>query len=275
MYKIIACDLDETLISLDRTISKENIDAIQRAVEAGVRFVPATGRGYHCLGETLKELGLYQKKDEYVISYNGGAITENKDERILHFQGITFDEAQALYKRGLQYEHICIHIYTPDMVWVRNFYPEEVEYLASRQQCTEIYSDDIEFLRGKEIVKAIYMNTDFDYLKRIQSEITDLTQNMDVSFSSNRYMEFNRKGVSKGAALKRLAEMLNVDIHDTIAIGDNYNDLSMIQTAGLGIGVANTREGMKKDCDYITQADCDHSAIAEVINRFIFGKGEM
>ena len=255
MYKIIACDLDETLISLDRTISKENIDAIQRAVEAGVRFVPATGRGYHCLGETLKELGLYQKKDEYVISYNGGAITENKDERILHFQGITFDEAQALYKRGLQYEHICIHIYTPDMVWVRNFYPEEVEYLASRQQCTEIYSDDIEFLRGKEIVKAIYMNTDFDYLKS--------------------YMEFNRKGVSKGAALKRLAEMLNVDIHDTIAIGDNYNDLSMIQTAGLGIGVANTIEGMKKDCDYITQADCDHSAIAEVINRFIFGKGEM
>ena len=119
------------------------------------------------------------------------------------------------------------------------------------------------------------MNTDFDYLKRIQSEITDLTQNMDVSFSSNRYIEVNRKGVSKGAALKRLAEMLNVDIHDTIAIGDNYNDLSMIQTAGLGIGVANTIEGMKKDCDYITQADCDHSAIAEVINRFIFGKGEM
>lgn len=273
MYKIIACDLDETLISRDRSISKENIEAIQRAKQAGVRFVPATGRGYNSVRNELKTLGLYDLENEYVISYNGGAITENKDERVLHFQGITFKEAQDLYIRGLSYDHICIHIYTPDQVWVRNFYPEEVEYLACRQPCTEIFGDDIEFLKEKEIVKAIYMNTDYDYLRKIQSQITDLTMDLDVSFSSNRYMEFNRKGVSKGKGLHKLADLLGVDIRDTIAIGDNYNDLSMIKQAGLGVGVANTVEAMKKECDYITKADCDHSAIAEVINRFIFNEG--
>ncbi len=273
MYKIIACDLDETLISRDRSISKENIEAIQRAKQAGVRFVPATGRGYNSVRNELKTLGLYDLENEYVISYNGGAITENKDERVLHFQGITFKEAQDLYIRGLSYDHICIHIYTPDQVWVRNFYPEEVEYLACRQPCTEIFGDDIEFLKEKEIVKAIYMNTDYDYLRKIQSQITDLTMDLDVSFSSNRYMEFNRKGVSKGKGLHKLAGLLGVDIRDTIAIGDNYNDLSMIKEAGLGVGVANTVEAMKKECDYITKADCDHSAIAEVINRFIFNEG--
>ena len=273
MYKIIACDLDETLISRDRSISKENIEAIQRAKQAGVRFVPATGRGYNSVRNELKTLGLYDLENEYVISYNGGAITENKDERVLHFQGITFKEAQDLYIRGLSYDHICIHIYTPDQVWVRNFYPEEVEYLACRQPCTEIFGDDIDFLKVKEIVKAIYMNTDYDYLRKIQSQITDLTMDLDVSFSSNRYMEFNRKGVSKGKGLHKLADLLGVDIRDTIAIGDNYNDLSMIKQAGLGVGVANTVEAMKKECDYITKADCDHSAIAEVINRFIFNEG--
>ena len=273
MYKIIACDLDETLISRDRSISKENIEAIQRAKQAGVRFVPATGRGYNSVRNELKTLGLYDLENEYVISYNGGAITENKDERVLHFQGITFKEAQDLYIRGLSYDHICIHIYTPDQVWVRNFYPEEVEYLACRQPCTEIFGDDIEFLKEKEIVKAIYMNTDYDYLRKIQSQITDLTMDLDVSFSSNRYMEFNHKGVSKGKGLHKLADLLGVDIRDTIAIGDNYNDLSMIKQAGLGVGVANTVEAMKKECDYITKADCDHSAIAEVINRFIFNEG--
>ena len=273
MYKIIACDLDETLISRDRSISKENIEAIQRAKQAGVRFVPATGRGYNSVRNELKTLGPYDLENEYVISYNGGAITENKDERVLHFQGITFKEAQDLYIRGLSYDHICIHIYTPDQVWVRNFYPEEVEYLACRQPCTEIFGDDIEFLKEKEIVKAIYMNTDYDYLRKIQSQITDLTMDLDVSFSSNRYMEFNRKGVSKGKGLHKLADLLGVDIRDTIAIGDNYNDLSMIKEAGLGVGVANTVEAMKKECDYITKADCDHSAIAEVINRFIFNEG--
>lgn len=272
MYKIIVCDLDETLISRNRTISNENIEAIRKATEAGVKFVPCTGRGYNSVHHTTAQLGLFDQKDQYVISYNGGAITENKDEKQLYFQGITFEEAEAIYKRGLTYDHICIHIYTPDQVWVRNFYPEEVEYLANRQPCTEIFSDDIDFLKGKEIVKAIYMNTDYSYLKKIESEITDLTGNMDVSFSSNRYMEFNRKGVSKGNGLKRLCNILGVDIKDTIAIGDNFNDLSMIQEAGLGVGVSNTIADMKPLCDVITENDCDHSAVAEVINRYVLNQ---
>ena len=113
------------------------------------------------------------------------------------------------------------------------------------------------------------MNTDYSYLKKIESEITDLTGNMDVSFSSNRYMEFNRKGVSKGNGLQRLCNILGVDIKDTIAIGDNFNDLSMIQAAGLGVGVSNTIADMKPLCDVITENDCDHSAVAEVINRYV------
>ena len=272
MYKLIVCDLDETLISRDRTISKANVEAIRRATEAGVKFVPATGRGYNSVHSTTRELGLYEKEGQYVISYNGGAITENKGEKLLYFQGITFEEAEALYKKGLTYDHLCLHVYTPDQVWVRNFYPEEKEYLASRQPCTEIFSDDIDFLKGKDIVKAIYMNTDFNYLKKIESEITDLTKNLDVSFSSNRYMEFNRKGVSKGSGLQRLCDILRIDIKDTIAIGDNFNDLSMIEAAGLGVVVANTIEPMKELCDVITEADCDHSAVAEVINKYIFGE---
>jgi Cof subfamily protein (haloacid dehalogenase superfamily) len=267
--RLIAADLDETLISRDRTISEENIRAVREAVQAGVKFVLATGRGYNSVHGTLRELGLDEKAGQYVISYNGGAITENRGERILYFQGITFEEAEALYQKGITYDHICVHVYTPDQVWVRNFYPEEREYLANRQPCTEIFGDNIDFLKGKEIVKAIYMNTDYDYLRKIQSEITDLTCNMDVSFSSNRYMEFNRKGVSKGEGLKKLCEITGIDRKDTIAVGDNFNDLSMIQEAGLGVGVANTVEEMKPQCDVITEADCDHSAIAEVIRKYV------
>ena len=270
MYKMVVADLDETLISMDRTISQRNIDAIKKAAEMGIKFVPATGRGYNSVHDTLKQLGLYQKEGQYTISYNGGAITENKDEKLLYFQGITFEEAEALYKYGLRYNDLCLHVYTPDRVWVKNFFPEEVEYLACRQPCTEIFDDNIDFLKGKDIVKAIYMNTDYEYLKRIQAEITDLTKDMDVSFSSNRYMEFNRKGVSKGAGLQRLCDIIGIDISETIAVGDNYNDLSMIKAAGLGVGVANTVEAMKKECDFITEADCDHGAIAEVIEKFIF-----
>ena len=268
-YKLIAADLDETLISRDRTICQRNIDAIKKATEMGIKFVPATGRGYNSVHDTLKTLGLYDKEGQYTISYNGGAITENKDEKLLYFQGITFEEAEALYKYGLRYDDICMHVYTPDQVWIKNLFPEEYEYIAVRQPCTEIFTDDIDFLKDKEIVKFIYMNLDHSYLERIAEEVKDLTKDMDVSYSSNRYMEVNRKGVSKGTGLQRLCDILNIDIKDTIAIGDNYNDLSMIKAAGLGVGVANTVEAMKPECDYVTKADCDEGAVGEVIEKFV------
>lgn len=268
MYKIIACDLDETLLKTDRTVSKENIDAIGAAKRRGVKFVPATGRGFETVQDTLKTLGLFDEENEYVISFNGGAITENKNNRLLHFEGISFDSANTLYKRGLNYD-VCIHVYTKDTVYIYNYTDEEKEYLNGRMEGVEIFTDQIDFLKDQEIVKVLYMNTDYDYLKQIEKDLSNITQDMDVSFSSNRYIEFNHRGVNKGAGLLSLAKLLGVKPEETIAIGDNFNDLSMIKAAGLGVGVANAVAGVKKNCNYITQATCDESAIAEVINKFI------
>lgn len=271
MYKLIACDLDETLLSTDRTVSQKNKEAILKAKELGVKFVPATGRGFMTVDGTLKELGLYNDNNQYVISFNGGALTENKDHRLLHFEGISFEKASEFFKRGLNYD-VCIHIYTKDMVYIYNYTEEEASYVSGRMEIQEFFDDNIDFLKNQEIVKALYMNTDFKYLKQIEEDLRDITEDIDVSYSSNRYIEFNQKGVNKGAGLLKLAEMLGIKQEETIAIGDNYNDLSMIKAAGLGVGVHNVVEGMKKDCDFITDATHDESAIAEVIEKFILNK---
>ncbi len=92
---------------------------------------------------------------------------------------------------------------------------------------------------------------------------------MDVSYSSNRYIEFNQKGVNKGSGLLTLAKLLGIRQEETIAIGDNFNDLSMILAAGLGVGVQNTVEDMKPLCDVITEATNNEGAVAEVIERYI------
>ncbi len=269
MYRIIACDLDETLLSRsDKRVSDLNREAIKKAGELGVKFVPASGRGYKSIEKTLRELDLYDKSGEYVISFNGGAITENHGEKLLYFQGIDFETARELYRRGMDYD-VCVHVYTKEIVYVYNFVPWEREFLKGRMEVTEVFEKDLNFLRGQEIVKCLYMNTDHEYLSQIARELRDITGDMDVSYSSNRYLEFNQKGVNKGAGLVKLAEILGVDIKDTIAIGDNYNDLAMIQAAGLGVGVANTVGELKSRCDYVTRANCDESAVAEVLNRFV------
>lgn len=268
MYKIIACDLDETLLSADRTVSQKNIKAINEAKKLKIKFVPATGRGFNTVQNTLKELGLYDETNEYVISYNGGAITENKNNRLLHFEGISFELASELYKRGLNY-NVCIHVYTKDTVYVYGYVQEEINYLLGRMDVTEIFDNNINFLKEQEIAKVLYMNTDYSYLKKIEEDFSDIAPGMDISYSSNRYIEFNRKGVNKGTGLLSLAKLLNVDPKETIAIGDNFNDLSMIKVAGLGVGVQNTVEEMKKECDYITTATNNEGAVAEVIEKFI------
>ncbi len=268
MYRLITCDLDETLLNHKRKVDKENVEAVRACREKGVKFVPASGRGYISLQGTLKELGLYQEPGEYVISFNGGAITENKDNRMLYFQGIPFEEARTLYRRGQDYD-VCIHVYTKDMVYAYRVTQNERDYLASRMGIEEIFCDDIDFLRGQDIVKVLYVNTDRSYLNMIEEDLKDITGDMDVTYSSNRYIEFNHKGVNKGRALLQLAEILGIDPSETIAIGDNYNDLSMIKAAGLGVGVQNTVEGLKKECGYITDATCDESAVAEVIKKFV------
>ncbi len=272
MYKLIACDLDETLIKPDRTIDSRDIEAIKKLKDLGVKFVLATGRGYNTVQGTLKELDLFDEANQYVISYNGGAITENKDNRLLHFEGISFEKAEELYKRGLNYD-VVIHVYTRDAVYAYNLTDDEKRYVQNRQEMIEVFDQNLDFLKGQEIVKVLYTNTDFEYLQSIDRDLKDITYDMDVSYSSNRYIEFNHKGVNKGAGLKKLADLLHVDIQDTIAIGDNYNDLSMIKDAGLGVGVQNAAPGIKPDCDYITTATCEEGAVCEVIEKFVL-KGE-
>ena len=101
---------------------------------------------------------MYDKENEYVISYNGGAITENKNNRLLHFEGIHFNLANELYKRGLNY-NVCIHVYTKDHVYAYNYTQDEKDYLAGRMEVAEIFEKDLTFLKNQEIVKCLYLNT--------------------------------------------------------------------------------------------------------------------
>ncbi len=270
MYKIIACDLDETLIGKGRAVSEENVEAIRRAKELGVRFVPATGRGFLTVEGTLKELGLYDQEDQYVISYNGGVITENKGNRKLSFNGMTYDMMHMLFERGKKYD-VVIRLYTTEMVYAYNMTENERAFGGARATVKE-FTGDMDFLKDKELVKVVYAKPDYDYLHEVAADMSDIADLLDISYSSGRYLELNPKGVNKGYGLRKLADMLGVAIEDTIAIGDNYNDLPMIKAAGLGVGVANTVEAMKAECDVITDADYLHNAVAEVIRKYILSE---
>ena len=206
------------------------------------------------------------KKILYGITYV--SVAENKGNRELYYQGITYDETNMFFQKGMNFD-VCMHIYTKDVVYIWNFNPGERAFLSGRQQTVELQEPSIDFLKNEPLVKILYQNTDVDYLRRIAKELEDITGPFDVSYSSNRYLEFNRAGINKGAGLRKLAEILGIDISEIIAVGDNNNDMAMIRAAGLGAGVANCTDEVRRICDYVSEADNEGGGVAEIIEKFM------
>lgn len=269
MYKLILSDLDETLL-VNHHVPEVNQKAVKFLKERNVKFVPATGRAYNMIGEILEELGTYQKENEYSICFNGGLIVENRDNHVLYFNGLSFEEAKELFDAGAAYD-VCVLIFTMDCCYIFNADPDEVERKTVQKAPFKVIDEyNMDFLKGDKIAKILYERRDMTYLKNIEQELSSIIDGrFAASYSSYRYLEFNPLGVNKGAALKWLADYLHIGIEETIAIGDNYNDTSMIEVAGLGVCVEGATDDIKEMSDYVTTVDYDQGAVKEVIEKFI------
>ena len=272
MYRLIASDLDETLLDSDHRVPERVRRAISAARELGVKFVPATGRPYESADGTLEELGLLGAPGEYVLSFNGGVITENADRAPLTSCGLPAKTAEALYQAGIE-RGLCIHVYTLEHVYLYNYWPHERSYIEGRMNIVETAEKSLDFLSktGEHVVKLLFMSLDMEELRRTERELAEagLTEGLDVVYSSNRYLEFNAPGINKGAGLLALAERLGIAPEETMAIGDNSNDVPMLRAAGLGVAVANASAEALEAADYVCEADNDAGGVAEAIERFV------
>ncbi|WP_057811670.1 Cof-type HAD-IIB family hydrolase [Furfurilactobacillus siliginis] len=271
VIKIIASDLDETLLNTDGTLGEKNIAAIKEAAAAGVYFVPNSGRGYKSFEDNLTALGLAQKEGQYKISFNGAAILENAGDKVIATNGLPFELAQGVFDAGRTFDDVSCHVYLLEKLYIYHQTPTDAAYMKSRQVSFEkLTTPDISFLQDQPIMKVIFETPDVAR----QHELADYVmarfgEQVDVTFSSGRYIEFNRKGVNKGQALLQLAKLLNVAQKETMAVGDNFNDLPMIEAAGIGAAVANAVPEVAKLADVQTTATNDEGAMAELIHNYV------
>ncbi|MFQ6861254.1 MAG: Cof-type HAD-IIB family hydrolase [Beduini sp.] len=270
MYKLMLSDLDETLL-VNHHVPKENAEAIKKAQAKGLKFVPATGRAYNMIQEILQEIGTYQKEEQYSICFNGALIMENKDDKVLHFQGISFEQAKELFELAKNYD-VCVMIFTTSMCYLFNADPTEVERKTAQKAPFKIIDEfNMDFLKDDQIAKLLYVRPNMPLLKSIEQDMLEDIERIGVcaSYSSYRYLEFNAIGVSKGFALRWLSEYLGIDMSETIAIGDNYNDVDMIKEAALGICVPCAEGDIKELSQYVTENDYDQGAVKEAIEKFV------
>ena len=268
MIKIIISDLDETLLGHDRTVPEANIEAIKKAQEQGIKFIPATGRPFHSIKKTLDQLNL-NGDDDLSISYNGGMIHRNSTQEVLSSTTLPLDIAEWLYKFGLQFD-VCIHVFVENATYAYGYNEDERLFCAQISHIEEIFDESLDFIGEEPILKLIYQNLDKTYLESIEAQIpNEIKEHLEISYSSNRYLELNPKGVSKGNALKYVSELLDVPLNQMLAIGDNHNDLSMLIEAGFSAAPSNAVDAIHLDADYISPYRFDEDAVADIIEHFI------
>ena len=273
-YKLVVSDLDGTLL-VNSHLPEFNLNSIKKIREKGVKFCIATGRTIQSTRYILKELDSYNKENEYSILFNGCTIIENKDNKILYFKGIEYEIANKLFEIGKKY-NVMLLVYTIDACYVWKSYENEVKRQEKLDEKLTFMTDlNIDFIKEKKIpvTKIIFGSEDNKYLLEIKKELDKIFKDdISISFSSEVYLEINSNNVNKGIALEWLSNYLKININETIAIGDNNNDLSMIEKAGLGICVKNAIDNIKRKAKYVTEKKFDEGAVKEVLDKFILSE---
>lgn len=274
VYRLVASDMDETFLDSNHAIPPANLRALRRMRELGVLFVPSSGRWYSSIMDNFPGEARELLEGSYVLSYNGGFINRVGDPEPLTTCGLSRACAEELYARGRELG-LAMHINVADgHVFVPDADDDERAYLASISGVTHVNSKDhpdLSFLEGRDIVKILYVNLDFDALQELGASLAPVAERLgvEVTFSSKRYLEFMPAGVNKGTGLARLAEMLEIPLSEVIAVGDSANDLSMIQAAGLGVGVANATDDVRPSCDVVLNTTGMDGAFEELVERFL------
>ncbi|KUO71956.1 MAG: hypothetical protein APF77_04625 [Clostridia bacterium BRH_c25] len=276
-YKMLVTDMDYTLLNKEKKVSERNKAAVRKAIEKGVHIVVATGRIYTSARVYAKLLGVSTP----IIASNGAIIREavlnskEDTERTIYKDNLNVEAVKEMIKLSRKYGIFC-HFFTDDTIYAEKLvnvslrYTEWNKYLGEEDQVRIKIADDIEkaIVQEKvEILKAVVVDGNSEKIQSLRNDIIE-TGIVSVSQSMKDNLEVMNKGVTKGNAVKMLAQMYGIGREEIIAIGDNENDISMIEYAGLGIAMGNAEESLKKVANHIT-GDYQEDGVAEAIERFI------
>lgn len=265
--KLIAIDIDGTLLNDQRELTTEVKEAIQQADKQGVNIVLCTGRPLPGVREQLEALELFKDTD-YVITYNGALVQQTKTENIIARHGLThedFLEIEVMARRVGSHLHSIDEkaIYTPN----RDISPYSVHESGLVNMPLK-YRTPEEMTPDMNIVKMMMI----DEPEILDAAIARLPQEFRDKYTTVKsapfYFEVLNKEANKGAAVANLAQHLGIKQDEVMAIGDNENDLSMIEYAGLGVAMENALTIVKEAANALTASNEEHG-VAEAIKKYV------
>ena len=261
-YKLLAMDIDDTLLPRGGVVSERNKRAIRAAEEAGVYVTVATGRGFKGSSMIVRELGL----KGLVINYGGAMINNAADGSPFFTTSLDSDTVRLIISlagdMGLH-----VHLYQGDRI----VYEHEHEYASRYAAALDLpwsIEPDIRNIVWENVPKVLVITEPERVPELLPFFKSKVMGRAAVSASSPGFIEFNKIGANKGTALAKLAEHLGVPREETAAIGDNTLDLDMVEWAGLGCCVEDGNPSVKKAAEVIAPS-CWEDGVAWFIENHI------
>ncbi|RDI40046.1 Cof-type HAD-IIB family hydrolase [Falsibacillus pallidus] len=268
LYKMIVLDLDDTLLRDDQTISKRTKDALLQAQEAGVKVVLASGRPTEGMVWVAEELKLADY-GSFILSFNGSKIINWKTKEEIYSRALSPETAHHLYDLS-QREGVGILTYADGAIIVE----EENEFASVESRLTGLPVKVVPSFKDavrEPVVKALMLE-EGERLAEVEKKLqAELDGDLSVMRSKPFFLEFTELGVTKGASLDFLISRLDIKREEMIAVGDSYNDQTMIEFAGLGVAMGNAPGDIKNIADYVAASNME-DGVAEVVEKFVLEK---
>ncbi len=268
-YGLIVSDFDGTLAGGDSTVSEKNKKAIFEYIDAGGIFAVSSGRLPAAILPVVRKMGL----KGLISCAQGAIIMDIESGEILLENRLSLETTLEVCRKM---EEMGLHILAFDLF---DYYSNRDDgILKLYENVTKTKGKTVtdcklsDFLEEKKLAvyKLIVLVAPDDNKRILESLKNADFEGCDITKSIDFLVEAVSKTNSKGTALSFLAQKYRVPIEKTIAIGDNFNDLSMIECAGLGVAVANAEDALKSAAGYICEYTNDESAVADIIERFGF-----
>lgn len=269
--KLIATDLDGTLLTKDKKLSAKNAESLKLAAEKGIYIVPATGRPWIGVCEELKCIPFVR----YAVVMNGAMVWDSFEQKAICKNNFTAEQALTLWDFVQKYDTMT-DAHVGGVGRISSYYYDnceeyvESDAMAVLLRATRIKTDDVRKLISESQDGAEKINLtfkDIDVRDRALEELKQFDFAIATSSVSNN-IELNHINATKGKALIKLAEHLGVDMSQVMAFGDSGNDVSMIESAGFGVAMGNALLEIKEKASFVT-LDNENDGVAYAIEKYI------
>lgn len=274
--KIVALDLDGTLLDSSKRLSEVNREALSAAAAKGVLIVPTTGRFFDMMPECVRDLPFVR----YAITVNGAQVYDRTTDTALVREELPLETALGVM-RMLDRHDVIYDCYRNNWGWMTesfkakaSAYATDAHYLKMidefRRGVSELKSH-LEATAGDGDVQKIMLFTRLDgdgsLAKTIADEVVAAFPEIKVTSSTWNNLEFNAATAHKGVALKRFAEKLGLSLENCMSFGDGMNDLTMTEAAGIGVAMANACPEVLAAARYTTLSN-DEDGVAAALRHF-------